>query len=231
MRLAILGNSHTACLLHALNARPDLGRGLDITFYAALGRLMNDFALEGGCLAPQTELLRNSLRTTSGGTDRIDPSQYDVVMTIGLHYNLQLVSTRVSQAVQQAVLRNLVHSSITWKLAGLLRQVSDIPIYVAHTPLRASDISVHNAHVITQVMPYDTVLERTQAYWSELDVQALRQPDHTRYRDVLTRRSYSRGSRGLRGAGLLHGSDDRSHMNEEFGAEILMSARAAMGLS
>jgi hypothetical protein len=230
MRLAILGNSHTACLLHALNARPDLGRGLDITFYAAIGRNMNDFAVAEGCLVPQTDLLRTSLQTTSGGADRIDPARHDAVLTIGLNYNLPPVSTRLSHAVQQAVLRNLVRSSVAWKLAGLLRQVSDIPVHVAHTPLRASDITAHNEHVVTQVLSYDRVLEETQAHWSELDVRGLRQPDHTRYRDVLTRRNYSRDSRGLRGAGLLHDSGDRSHMNEEFGADLLLSARAAMGL-
>ena len=228
MKLAILGNSHTAALLHAPSTNKSLTAGLDITFFASIGRTMESFALKDGQLLPQTNELRQSLITTSGGADRFDPNLFDQVLMVGLGFNMPPVDKRLSQAVRDAVLRNCVESSVAWKLSDMIRSVSTMPILVSHTPLRAGDVSTQFEETLRACMSYDDMIAKSQIFWDRLKVQVLPQPAITRYRDILTKRSYSRGSRGLRGAGLEHGDTDRSHMNDEYGAVYLQQLRVEL---
>lgn len=228
MKLAILGNSHTAALLHAPRADASLISGLDITFFASIGRTMEHFALEAGQLVPQTDELRQSLITTSRGSDRFDPNLFDQVLIVGLAFNMPPIDTRLSQAVRDAVLRNGVQGSVAWKLAKMIRAVSNVPVLASHTPLRAADVSERFEATLQNCMSYEAMIAKSQTFWDPLQVQILPQPAITRYRDILTKRSFSRGSRGLRGAGLEHGNSDRSHMNEEYGAIYLRQLRAEL---
>jgi len=228
MKLAILGNSHTAALLHAPRADASLISGLDITFFASIGRTMEDFALEAGQLVPQTDELRQSLITTSRGSDRFDPNLFDQVLIVGLAFNMPPIDTRLSQAVRDAVLRNGVEGSVAWKLAKMIRSVSSVPILASHTPLRAADVSERFEATLSNCMSYDAMIAKSQMFWNPLQVQVLSQPAITRYRDILTKRSFSRGSRGLRGPGLEHDDSDRSHMNDEYGAIYLRQLRAEL---
>jgi hypothetical protein len=228
MKLAILGNSHTAALLHAPRADASLISGLEITFFASIGRTMENFALEAGQLVPQTDDLRQSLITTSRGSDRIDPSLFDQVLIVGLGFNMPAIDTRLSQAVRDAVLRNGVEGSVAWKLASMIRNVSDVPILASHTPLRAADVSQRFEATLKNCMSYDAMIARSQMFWDAVQVQVLTQPPITRYRDILTQRSFSRGSRGLRGVGLEHDDTDRSHMNAEYGAIYLRQLQAEL---
>ena len=228
MRLAILGNSHSACLLHALREDPAAGLGLSITFFAAIGQKMSDLSLKGGALRPDNDELRDSLRATSGGLEIIDPRAFDAFLLVGLGYNVPPVDRRLSAAVQSRILLNTIQESVSWKIAGLLRQLGDAPILIQHSPLRAGDIGPRHEDLLAHATPYTELIARANRIWAERGARVVPQPGETRFRDILTARSFSRGSRGLRGAGLAHENDDRSHMNADFGRLMLSQAAALL---
>lgn len=228
MKLAILGNSHTAALMHALRAEPSLATGIDLTFFASIGRTMGDFAVQADRLVPQTAELRDSISNTAGGATYFEPKAFDMLAFVGLGFNMPLMDKRLSVAVQDAVIRNCVVGSIAWQVIGLVRTIADLPILVGHTPLRAGEVTNQHSDMLSNATPYEAQLKLAQTYWLTQNAQVLPQPDITRYCDILTRRSFSRGSRGLRGAGLEHDNADRSHMNAEYGAIYLRHMFAAL---
>ncbi len=228
MKLAILGNSHTAALLHEARVNTSLTAGFDVTFFASIGRTMENFSVQDGQLVPQTDVLRKSLKITSGGADRFDPALFDQILLVGLGFNLPPVDNRLSQAVKAAILRNCVESSVAWKLSGMVRSISAAPVLVGHTPLRAPDVTASLEPILQNCVAYDDIIAQVQMLWDRLDVQVVHQPETTRYRDVLTKRSFSRGSRGLRGTGMEHGDTDRSHMNNDYGAIYWQHLRARL---
>lgn len=221
MRIAILGNSHTASLVHAANEDPAIWRPHEAIYFAAIGKTMAGFAVEQGRLIPGNEPLRRSIAITSGGQESFDPNAFDAVFMIGLGYNVSLVDSRVSRAVRAAIVRHAVHVSTAWKLAGMIRQVSDVPLFVGHSPQRGGDMNENFENRLDNSLGYGEITDMSQQCWNAIGAEVIRQPTHTLFRGFLTRRSYSRGSRGLRGEGLFHDDTDRSHMNAEYGVDYI----------
>ncbi len=227
MRLAIIGNSHTACLLHAIRDGGWAQPGLDIIFFAAIGQNLDQLRRSGDRLVPKSKALADSIRTTSGGLEDLVPADFDAFLLVGLGYNVPPVDRRLSQAVQQGVNVNTVKGSLAWRIAGMVRELSAGPILVQHSPLRAGDTGPQHDEMLAKAVSYDRLIDRAETVWAELGARVVRQPVQTRYRDILSARSFSRGSRGLRGAGLAHQDTDRSHMNAAFG-EIMLTEVAGM---
>ena len=225
-RIAVLGNSHAACLKAALDADPALGAGRDITFYAAIAELMAGFRATGPVLAAQDDKLKTQL-ARSAGSDRLDPAGFDGFLLVGMSFKLHpLPDARLSRAVTAHAVRDRITAGYGWRLACELRALTAAPIHVAHMPLPALDRDRFEAETPCPA-GYDALAGLWAGVLADRDLTLLRQPADTRFGDLMTRRSFARGSVRM-ADGAAHGDDERFHMNAQYGRRLLEEWFAAL---
>ena len=88
MKIALIGNSHIACVKLAYeNATLDLRERLNITFFGAPGSGLADLKLKSKTLLTNNEDLRKQLAMTSGGLEKIDLDHYDAIILMGMYFS------------------------------------------------------------------------------------------------------------------------------------------------
>lgn len=223
MKLAILGNSHAACVL--LAHREDnslLGDDITPTFFASSRRSMGDFKLRGDTLYATSDNLKEQIGRTSDGLDRIEIKTYDAFFLIGMRYAIPRIARSYSTGLASRALQTMISDAELWTLARKLRHVTGSPIFCAHQPLRAQTISEDQAY-----HTYDNILEEIRVLTHDLNIVVSPQPRETRDTDLSTHHQFTTGSKRLNTGGA-HSETDLSHMNSAYGAIHLRHLRTQL---
>lgn len=217
MRLAILGNSHAACLMTAVRDVPGVTGHIEPVFFASVAQNMGALRLNrDGVFVPRDETLKQQITRSSGGVGKIDPAAYDAFLVIGMNYEITLTSRAFSSAVRQAALKQSLQDVLHWDIVRRLREVTDRPIFCGHQPLRA----IEDNRPQGDFLGYDETLAEIARETEPLSVTLVAQPEETRVDDLYTKAVFTQGSTKL-GNGKLHDEGDRIHMNTDYGAIYL----------
>lgn len=161
MKLAILGNSHAACMLMAHREDSSvLGAAIEPVFFASTGRSMGEFRLDGQDLVLGSENLRNQIIQSSEGQARLEVPKFDAFFLVGMHFVFPVLERSYSCAVAQSLLRTMLEEAELWYLVRLLRQVTDRPIFCAHQPLRAASPRRGSFHTYEDIQVMLSALTR-----------------------------------------------------------------------
>ena len=123
-------------------------------------------------------------------------------------------------------IRDRITAGYGWRLACELRALTAAPIHVAHMPLPALDRDRFEAETPCPA-GYDALAGLWAGVLADRDLTLLRQPADTRFGDLMTRRSFARGSVRM-ADGAAHGDDERFHMNAQYGRRLLEEWFAAL---
>ena len=215
MKVAILGNSHVACLIMAHRQDPSLlGTDIDPVFFAAPGKGMSGMQLDGDRLVPASSELKDQIALTSGGLDAIRLPDFEAFILIAMGYMVPMVPRSYSSAVIGKAMDRRIANSILWQLADRISEESDKPVLCGHIPLSA------NAPVQDDLLSYEEVMALYGDRVEQRGLSLIRQPEETRRDDLFTKAEFTKGSRRLRSE-EAHPEDDISHMNAEYGAIYL----------
>ena len=221
IKLCILGNSHTGSLKLGWDMIAHQYPSVEITFFANRQRKMEAFQVEDGILVPDNEALKTAIAYTSGGLTAINMQHYDVCLLYGLDLDPYLLpETFFSSAVLKEAMLGYVSSSVSWGLLHKIRIVSELAIFLGHTPLHAAandtteqgDMSAYQAGIKLI----------NQSVFSEYNASVIEQPLSTIVSGSKTARNYSVGSTRLdlgdETSNQLHPAQENKHMNAQFGA-------------
>lgn len=233
MRIAVIGNSHGACLRQAINSdlfKPD-DAGLSVEFFLSPQLTIRHLVVEGrSLLARDPELIRK-MNLVGCANTTIDTAKFDAFLVMGAQFAVLPIDPWLSEAVKTAAVQDQMRATICWSLVRhKLRKITDKPIFVGHQPLPAEkpeDLRARHPRMES----YERALIRYEALFAEADAQTAFQPQETR-EGMTTASRFSLGSRQLLDD-KPHDEKDINHMNEEYGAIYwrslvkLLSARVA----
>ena len=158
MRIAIIGNSHLAAFKLAWNDLADTYRDITLVFFGSAGEEMRSkVAIENDCLVAVTEGAINDFHFTSGGLTKIDFSDFDAVLLVGMDCRMlplysALKSNRIYDAPSPSFSRKKVSHRIIsaaciaqlcmdqmkntsmFHVLSLIRSVSKIPAFIIPCP-------------------------------------------------------------------------------------------------
>ncbi len=225
-RVCVIGNSHTACLKLAWDElRPRLAN-IDLTFFAARKAGMKDLhSTPDGVMVPMSKRLSRALMHTSGGQSVIDLRRYDSVMLVGLTAGYPKYGYFTHAVACQAMLDH-IPTTPAYEMVRKIRDVSDIPIFLAHQPLHKEaeagdedDKLPMRSMESDGLLPYRKVVEAiNDGLFRGLRAKLLGQPAQTITKCFYTKSEYGIGSVRLDlGDGGEESEDDRAHMNTRFG--------------
>lgn len=223
MRICILGNSHAASLKTAWDELAPSHPDKELVFFAARSGGLRDLALQGQTLLPTTESLAQAISYTSGGRAGIELRDYDLLVTYGLALNLPALDRRCSGAVLRQACSDLFCDSLNGHLTRTIREATDKPLYVGHSPQPAA--GPEDAGRSDVLLGYRPVWELVAAAAAVHGARVMPQPDDTFADEWFTEAKFSVGSTRLdigdRISGKPHPSSDRAHMNKAFGKRWL----------
>jgi hypothetical protein len=218
-QVCVIGNSHSACFKLAwdsLNVRyPDIA----LTFFAHRGQRIGALAPRNGKLVPTSERLKTVMQHTSGGHSAIDFRDFDVVLIVGTACAYPLTQGHFSFAVARQTLLDVIPNSVAFDLIKKIRQISDIPVFVAHQPLLR-----HMGEPSDEIDlgPYRKLVKfLNDEFMQDMGAVVLKQPAQTITDYFFTRPEFAVGSKRLDigidspDADLL--ADSRTHMNVRYG--------------
>ncbi len=229
MRIAVLGNSHVACLKQGWDRIAARHPDLHLSFFASRQEGLKGLRLEGGALVPGDAALARDIAITSGGLERVVLADFDLFLVHALGLAAPAMDLRLSSAVQRQICRDALARSLNMSLCRLIRGASSAPIVIGLNPQRAPDES---SPVPRHRLPYGEVCA-VLARHVELDnVRLVEQPAHTLANGWNTRDELSRGSTRLdvgdRISNAEHPVNETSHMNAEFGRIYMESVAASL---
>jgi len=216
--IAVLGNSHIACLKAAY------GRMLDtpqITFFAARGTHMAALNICDATLYSQNPKVTQFLRHTSGGQSQIALGAYRQIIICGLTRDVTRSFDSLpmtSAAVFDLALQGYWQTTGALALVKTIRQASNIPISLIHDPLW----SKHPPDSPAECW-YDTYLDAAQRLiWDTWDVSLIPQPRATRTKTCRTKAPYAKAAPqlavGKPNDQATFAAHEFRHMNASFGA-------------
>lgn len=220
IRVCVIGNSHVATIKEGwdkiASARPDIS----LTFFASRRRRILELVADNGKLQPGNSDLMSEISITSGGKTSVDPDEYDVFLIYGLNnfWGNGDLKVRYSQAVWRAWLGDKERNSPAFFVAGLLREITDKPLYMGHNPMKAFAPDDRPVSVLT----YDEhIAFLNDEVYQTLPATMIGQPTETICYGVATERKYAIGSKRLK-VGFVddmknHDEGDIGHMNADFG--------------
>lgn len=219
MKLCVIGNSHSACLKLAWEQLQTRYLDHSITFFAQRGIGMSGLMPRGKMLVPAGEALRQAMLHTSGGHATIDLPNFDAVLIVGFLWGYPPSTGYYSHAAAQQALIDVTPKTLAIRLLRKIRQVSDIPVFLAHQPLRSDDSDIDGS---ADLAPYRRLVEVLNSAFMESEgAVLLSQPPQTIARSFFTRREFAVGSLRLDiGDGDTDENpyaDPRSHMNTRYG--------------
>jgi len=227
VRVAFLGDSHVACVaLAARSMNPGLCRP---TFFADVVRQLDALQIEGGRLRAGSEALGRVLRCTSGCFDVIDPKQYDLFVLMGLEFEFPfdcIGQQFYSRAVTEQTIRDHLSRSLAFSTLEKLRQVTRLPVWLMHTPLRDPARFILRPGVLT----YAEFLDLAAKVFRPLNASVLSQPEETLVDDHFSLPEFSRSPVRLAnndGSPVIVGPDG-CHKNEAFGKAIFRDIEARL---
>jgi hypothetical protein len=218
-RVCVLGNSHSACLKLAWDSLQVRYPQIALTFFAQRGAGIADLEPRGGALVPTSAGLKKAITHTSGGHSRIDLQDFDVVLMVGVTCGYPLVMSHFSYAAARQTLLDLTPKTVAFDLIGKIRQISDIPIFVAHQPLRTHLGDWDGAN---DLGPYRRLVDDlNDALMQDVGAILLRQPAQTIANQFFTRPEFAIGSMRLdiggKSARANQTANPNSHMNARYG--------------
>ncbi|GCA53201.1 hypothetical protein KGO5_05670 [Sinorhizobium sp. KGO-5] len=247
-RLCILGNSHLAAFRDAWTEHSEKFPDLVPTWFGASRDQLGNMVARKGLLRPKTQRLAESLKWTSGGLEFIDPRNYDAFVIVGLGpsftgasriYRAFRTSAQsqdprprylISQAAYHAALDGQVLSSVAFGLAGLLRSLTDAPIFVIADPLPAENALESRERALwSQLLAtgdgarlLSQFLRLTTTRVQELPATFIEQPAQTRSQEMFSRDDFRRGAARMREDGDIAFTDeDYGHLGPQYGLILL----------
>lgn len=224
MKIAIISNSHAGALKKAWDVLRFDNSDIEIDFYAAAGKLMRDFKLQGRKFSSENQKLLDSIRFTSGGKDSLDIEHYDIFLLYGMdagHYIYRDIF--YSNDFKKYFLNKLASKSTSWNVFRQLIPVTDKKIFLGHNPLIAKERKNNR-----DASAYVRGIELTNEFvYSKFGAEMIAQPTETIVNGVNTAIEYSINSEkldvGKKVDDKFHDSSDMSHMNTDFGLLYLKS--------
>ncbi len=226
--ICILGDSHTACFKNAWNNVQRNYKDVSLTFFADRGVGISGLEPRDGALVPVSDRLRKILPVTSGGLNTVDLKSYDAVWLIGFVSAYPQTDGYFSNAVIRQELLDAAATCPALNIAGKIRQIGNIPIFIAHRPLMESLLPETDT---IDVQPYRSLIQfLNERIFADVGATVLEQPEQTITNDFYTRPEYSNDAARLdigdRSPGEKHAPRERKHMNEKYGA-VYLSTRLA----
>jgi hypothetical protein len=218
-QICVIGNSHAACLKLAWDRLKVSYPKVALTFFADRAMGITTLEPRNGVLAPPSDRLRKVLAHTSGGRQIIDFRHYDVVLAVGLNHAYPLAIGHYSLGAARRALLDYLPQSSAIDLVRKIRQISGIPIFLAHQPLLKH---IGKTDEEADTAPYRTLVDALNAdFIQEMGAVLLPQPPQTITNYYYTRDEYAVGSTRLdigdRYSNIEHAETQRSHMNARFG--------------
>lgn len=254
MKLCLIGNSHLAAFRMGWNGLAAEAAGVEATFFGARGGELAHLRNRNGVLTSPEGMVRDQLRFTSGGEEAIHLDRYDAFVLVGIGLGLaamlrvaaqhRTVGTvgkarfqhLVSDAVFDIGARAIVEESISQRIAGWIREVSDKPIIGATLPMPCpgaltartdfwTDAELLAARLEPVWLASKAFMERRRA------MTILDQPEETRHGRWWTKASYGRGSVRLKeGFDERHDENEYFHMNGAYGEAFLRTVLPRFGV-
>lgn len=228
MRICVIGNSHVAALKTGFEGLSSEARkGAKVDFFAARGNALKGLQLVGESLKSDSPQLKRSLTFTSGGSEAILIKNYDIFLLHGLELQPFFAPDRFySQAVLTAALDEKYSETITVSLVKKIRRITNVPVYVGHTPLPASDGGKGLEGGPAGVSNYERgIILSNELFFKKIAAALVMQPVITIAENgTNTLNEFSIGSRRLdvglpdHELGTLHDRVDSLHMNDRFGS-------------
>lgn len=220
MKLVIIGNSHIGSLRRAWEEISGNYPSVEIVFFGSKRDTLKHMKVQGRKIVPTDNIVLKSISFVSGGRSSIDPAEFDVALIYGAQAEPFFfpVNSFYSSQVIRRTMEDLARGRVHFKLANMIRRLSDMPVYIGHTPLRAA-----------RKRPRDQSLDSytrglallNEVVFAPMSVRMVSQPLETIVNGNGTDMKYTVGSRrlavGNAGDDELHSEKDRYHMNEEFG--------------
>lgn len=220
MKLAIIGNSHIASLKRGWAKTSENYPSVEVVFFGSKGDTLKHMEVQGRKIVPANNRVLKSISFVSGGRDSIDPAEFDAVLIYGAQAAPFFfpVSGFYSSQVIRRTMEDLVKDRVYFKLANMVRCLSEVPVYVGHTPLRAARKRDRDQSRESYARGLALLNE---VVFAPMNVRMVSQPPKTIVNGNGTAMRYSVGSRRLAVGNAvdddLHPENDRYHMNEEFG--------------
>jgi hypothetical protein len=222
MRLCIIGDSHVGALKQAIDVLNNSDIFSQVVFFAKGSDGMRNLVADKNTkkLMPGTRSLGRSFELTSQGLNHIDPIDYDCFLVYGLGYQPYFKhSPFVSEQLDQVHFEDTFNTKLLGSVVRKLREVTDKPIYIGHTPFRA----VSTVKTTDVDGSYENNINLIDQYLKEHfnKVTLLPQPIESICDKRKTKPDFCKGSirmeTGHNLDGTVHPVDDLSHMNESFG--------------
>ncbi len=222
-RIAVLGNSHVACVKNAWDERGRNFQDFQLVFFADRGTSLDGLVVQKSKLLAVDEDLARRIGFTSGGRTEVDPLEYDAFLLVGLGLTLEYLSSETfSRAVFRQAAVDSATASTSVMLARRLRSISDKPILVVPCPLLAvrPDSPAVEPRLLAEIVG---VLR--QMIFDPIGVQFVEQPASSIAKGFWTKHKFSSGAGRLDlgdgMAGQIHPVRDRKHMNTAYGRLLL----------
>lgn len=247
MRICIIGNSHLAALKLAWQQLSPEHQAMEVVFFGARAAAMAHLAIQNNCLVPTNPETEHDMRFTSGGQHTIDLSGFDAVWLYGLACDVNLfiptLTTHqigrftdtdrnfLSRACFTQLCGDRLQRGLLYKLTRLVRQISDLPLYVSPSPFPSQDcvhepsgkwnaLSTNDGSVI-QSGYYDGIRTALHDY----NTVFIPQPNDSIVNFLFTDAKYTKDSvRLTEGLSTKHAHDDYAHMNQAYGVLFLQHA-------
>lgn len=252
-RVAVIGNSHIGALRNGWRASAGDFPGISLTFFGAIGRSLRELALEGRALVPMSGAVRDTMRMTSRGLERIDLDAYDEVVVVAMEFSLRrllrLHQTHrhpglagganaphlVSRAAFRMALSDALDGTVALQLVRRIRSVDpDKPLRLVPQPRRrrggaACEPGTVGMDVRTEDAPILCALfdEVSAEVCARAGAAFCPQPPETIEQWIWTAPEYGDDAANVSGAPTAAG--DLEHMGERYGRAVLRSLFSSAG--
>lgn len=219
MKICVISNSHAASLKDGWSAVHNLVPHIDMTFFAAANRLLEELVadFEANLFQVETESVKNMLSFTSGGLDIIDVKEYDAFLVYGMFLSAPRLDRRHSSAIKRMTIRDSVEQSINYRFVSDLSKMTDAPVYYAPNPLLSDSILEDEVDQAICYHTYDEVCEWIDTHYNFTNAIQVKQLEQTMGHGITTQKKYSTGSVRLTKVTTQHLEQDVMHMNKDYG--------------
>lgn len=258
LRLCAIGNSHLAALRSGWGLCAAAYPAVQATWFGAMWDGIAQLRRVGGALrADHVPKVEATLAWTSGGLRQVVFEDYDAFLLVGLGLSFtslaRLYGTNrtlsqskalpfkrlLSEAAFEAASKGLVQGSQSLALAGVIREATPKPLLLVPDPLPSEAAAKGPEAALWRHLASDadgaSLLARfaAQAQNAARSVNAvfIPQPPETRASPPFTHDRLRRGAVRMKPSGdTLFEETDIGHMGPEYGAAVISSAVAALGI-
>lgn len=218
-KICILGNSHVASLKQGWDQIGEHWPSINVQFFAQPGNDgLKTVRLDGHFLTSDHENAKKAFMTTHGA-ERLDLRSFDLFLIYGSQSQcLMLGDGFYSKQCIDATIDDLTRGTPAQHVLECLRQVTDAPIFVGHTPLRAAR-TVRDRSVSPAYRAGLGILN--ERHYAKHGAEMIGQPDETIVNGRSTAPKFSWGVPKLSGVltqgGERSAASDNTHMDGAFG--------------